>query len=142
MTPNNRQSNLDVLDELISHFVESQCLQPTFLIDYPVVNSPLAKKHRSKEGVTERFELFLASMEICNAYTELNDPLIQQKNFDAQEKVANPELKLKENETNYVKALEYGLPPCAGWGMGIDRITMLLTGKTSIREVIIFPTLK
>jgi len=83
-------------------------------------------------------------MEVCNAYTELNDPAIQQSNFDKQQNDNQlpPDLKMKENESNYVKALEYGLQPCAGWGMGIDRLTMLITGKSSIREVILFPTLK
>jgi len=138
-------STIDLFETLVGHFIESQCVQPTFLMDYPVLNSPLARKHRTKEGVAERFEVFIGKMEICNAYTELNDPEQQRQNFllQAEEnRGISINLKTGENEMNYVKSLEYGLPPTGGWGLGIDRITMLLTGKTSIREVILFPTLK
>uniref|UniRef100_A0A6B2L235 Lysine--tRNA ligase n=1 Tax=Arcella intermedia TaxID=1963864 RepID=A0A6B2L235_9EUKA len=137
----------DLFDTIVGHFIESQCSEPTFLTDYPVFTSPLARRHRSKPGMTERFELFIAGIEVVNSYTELNDPAIQRANFDLQRQFSNKDGFLKnlqtgENEDNYVKALEYGLPPTAGWGMGIDRFVMLLTGKVSIREVVIFPALK
>jgi len=136
-----------MIDKLIDHFVEPKCLQPTFLIDHPVLLSPLARMHRDKPGVTERFELFVGSMELCNAYTELNDPQEQRRRFKMQEEENNTLNILKseatkESEEEYSLALEYGLPPTGGWGLGIDRLVMLITGNSNIRDVIAFPILK
>ncbi|XP_041776960.1 lysine--tRNA ligase-like isoform X1 [Anopheles merus] len=105
--------------------------------------SPLAKYHRSRSGLTERFELFVMGKEICNAYTELNDPAVQRQRFKQQaaEKVAgNDEAQLVDE--NFCTALEYGLPPTGGWGLGIDRLAMFLTDCTSIKEVLLFPAMK
>jgi lysyl-tRNA synthetase class 2 len=130
-----------LVDGLIGEFVEPLCIQPTFLINHPQIMSPLAKPHRSQPGKTERFELFINKKEFCNAYTELNNPFIQKKIFDevAKQKTAGDE-EIPPSDENFIKALEYGLPPTGGWGLGIDRTVMLLTGQDSIREVIAFPT--
>lgn len=128
-----------VLDTIIEYFIEVNCIQPTFLYDIPIVMSPLAREHRQYEGSTERFELFVGRMELCNAYTELNNPMEQRERF--QKQVPDGE-SVKTNEDWYCGALEWGLPPTGGWGMGIDRLTMLLTNKNSIKEVILFPFMK
>ena len=130
-----------MVDGLIGEFVEPLCVQPTFLINHPQIMSPLAKPHRSQPGKTERFELFINKKEFCNAYTELNNPFIQKKIFDevAKQKAAGDD-EIPPSDENFIKALEYGLPPTGGWGLGIDRTVMLLTGQDSIREVIAFPT--
>jgi len=103
--------------------------------------SPLAKPHRSQEGKTERFELFINKKEFCNAYTELNNPFVQRAIFEevAKQKSLGDE-EIPPSDNDFVKALEYGLPPTGGWGLGIDRLVMLLTGQDSIREVMLFPT--
>ena len=132
-----------LIDGLIGEFVESLCIQPTFLINHPQIMSPLAKPHRLEKGKTERFELFINKKEFCNAYTELNDPNIQRKIFEEVSKQKNKgDDEIPPADNNFVKALEYGLPPTGGWGIGIDRLVMLLTGQDSIREVICFPTRK
>ena len=130
-----------LVDGLIGEFVEELCIQPTFLINHPQVMSPLAKPHRSQAGKTERFELFIRKKEFANAYTELNDPKIQKNIFDqvAKQKAAGDD-EIPPSDENFIKALEYGLPPTGGWGLGIDRLVMLITGQDSIREVIAFPT--
>ena len=130
-----------LVDGLIGEFVEILCVQPTFLINHPQVMSPLAKPHRSQPGKTERFELFIRKKEFANAYTELNDPRIQKSIFDqvAKQK-ADGDDEIPPSDENFIKALEYGLPPTGGWGLGIDRLVMLITGQDSIREVIAFPT--
>ncbi len=130
-----------LVDGLIGEFVEELCTQPTFLINHPQIMSPLAKPHRSLPNKTERFELFINKKEFCNAYTELNDPRIQKAIFTeiAKQKDAGDD-EIPQSDDNFVKALEYGLPPTGGWGIGIDRLVMLLTGQDSIREVIAFPT--
>lgn len=130
-----------LVDGLIGEFVEELCVQPTFLINHPQVMSPLAKPHRSQPGKTERFELFIRKKEFCNAYTELNDPRIQKSIFEevSKQKAAGDD-EIPPSDENFIRALEYGLPPTGGWGLGIDRLVMLITGQDSIREVIAFPT--
>lgn len=132
-----------LLDKLVGEFIEETCINPTFILDHPQIMSPLAKWHRSEQGLTERFELFIMKKEICNAYTELNDPIIQRERFEeqAKDKAAGDEEAQVVDET-FCTALEYGLPPTAGWGMGIDRITMFLTDSNNIKEVLLFPQMK
>ncbi|TMW62361.1 hypothetical protein Poli38472_009854 [Pythium oligandrum] len=132
-----------LVDKLISHFIEPQCVNPTFLYNHPQCMSPLAKAHREQPGVTERFELFVAGKELCNAYTELNDPFDQRERFASQQADqhrGDNEAHTKDEE--FCHALEYGLPPTGGFGIGIDRLVMLLTGQEHIREVIMFPAMK
>jgi len=130
-----------LVDNLVGELVEPKCIQPTFLMNHPLIMSPLAKPHRLDSTKTERFELFINGKEICNAYTELNNPIIQKQIFDriAKQK-AQGDSEIPPADDAFVRALEYGLPPTAGWGIGIDRLTMALTNKDSIREVILFPT--
>ncbi|KAG2529491.1 hypothetical protein JM18_002753 [Phytophthora kernoviae] len=132
-----------LVDKLIGHFVEPKCVNPTFLYNHPKCMSPLAKAHREQEGVTERFELFVTGKELCNAYTELNDPFDQRQRFAAQQQDqqrGDNEAHSKDDE--FCVALEYGLAPTGGFGIGIDRLVMLLSGKSHIREVIMFPAMK
>ncbi|XP_023232774.1 lysine--tRNA ligase-like [Centruroides sculpturatus] len=132
-----------LLDKLIEVFLEKSMIQPTFLCDHPEITSPLAKQHRSIAGLVERFELFVAKFEIVNAYTELNDPVIQRERFEQQAKLkAEGDRAAHSFDENFCTALEYGMPPTAGWGMGIDRLTMLLTDCKNIKEVLCFPLIK
>jgi lysyl-tRNA synthetase class 2 len=141
-----------LVDELISTFVEPNLMQPTFLVDYPVEMSPLAKRKRDNDRLVERFEAFIGGMEIANAFTELNDPQEQRERFRQQRAIQSAELtKAKpgdeEPETeaideDFLQALEYGMPPTGGLGIGIDRLVMLFADKQSIREIILFPQLK
>jgi len=132
-----------MLDFLCGEFIEVNCIQPTFVCNHPRIMSPLAKPHRNCPWKTERFELFILGKEYANAYTELNDPLIQKASFDAQSTdKASGDAEAQPPDMDFVKALEYGLPPTGGLGIGIDRLVMLVTNENSIREIISFPTMK
>ncbi|CAF2795182.1 unnamed protein product [Rotaria sp. Silwood2] len=139
----NPRTTARLIDKLSGHFLEPQCLHPTFMCNHPQLMGPLAKYHRSIPGLTERFELFVCYKEICNAYTELNDPIVQREMFELQAKdkaAGDDEAQLIDE--NYCTALEYGLPPTGGWGLGVDRLTMILTDSNSIKEVLLFPLVK
>ncbi|KAJ3298879.1 Lysine--tRNA ligase [Rhizoclosmatium sp. JEL0117] len=132
-----------LLDKLVGDFIEVQCINPTFITDHPQMMSPLAKAHRSAKGLCERFECFVATKEICNAYTELNDPFDQRERFEQQagDKAAGDDEAQLVDET-FCNSLEYGLPPTGGWGIGLDRLTMFLTDSNNIKEVLLFPAMK
>lgn len=132
-----------IIDEIFAEKAEPYLIQPTFITDYPIEMSPLAKKHRSEPGLVERFEGIVNAQEICNAFSELNDPIDQRARFEEQMKLrARGDEKAQVLDEDYLRALEYGMPPTAGLGIGIDRLTMLLTNKDSIRDVIFFPQMK
>ncbi len=132
-----------IIDEIFGEKCEGNYIQPTFIIDYPIEMSPLCKRHRDNPELTERFELMINGKEICNAYSELNDPIDQRERFEEQ-------LRLSEKgddeamfiDQDFLRALEYGMPPTSGMGIGMDRLTMLLTGQTAIQEVLLFPQMR
>jgi len=132
-----------IIDEIFSEHVEPKLLDPTFITDYPIEMSPLAKKHRSNPALVERFEVIANGRELCNAFSELNDPIDQRQRFEAQMKLRDRgDEEAQVLDEDFLRALEYGMPPTAGLGIGIDRLTMLLTNKDSIRDVILFPQMK
>lgn len=132
-----------LIDELFGAFCEGQFIQPTFIIDYPVEMSPLTKMHRSKKGLTERFELMVNGKEVANAYSELNDPIDQEERFIEQMKLADKgDDEAMIIDQDFLRALQYGMPPTSGIGIGIDRLVMLMTGQTTIQEVLFFPQMK
>lgn len=132
-----------LIDAIFGQYCEGDLIQPTFICDYPIEMSPLCKRHRENPDLTERFELFVAGKELCNAYSELNDPIDQLERFQEQ-------MRLSERgddeamfiDMDFVRALEYGMPNCSGMGMGIDRLTMFMTGQSSIQDVLFFPTMR
>ena len=132
-----------LIDEIFGEFCEGTYIQPTFITDYPIEMSPLTKKHRSNPALTERFELMVNGKELANAYSELNDPIDQEERFQDQ-------LRLSEKgddeamfiDQDFLRALQYGMPPTSGIGIGIDRLVMLMTGQTQIQEVLFFPQMR
>ena len=132
-----------LIDELFGEFCEGTFIQPTFITDYPVEMSPLTKMHRSKPGLTERFELMVNGKELANAYSELNDPIDQEERFKEQMRLADKgDDEAMIIDQDFLRALQYGMPPTSGIGIGIDRLVMLMTGQTTIQEVLFFPQMK
>jgi lysyl-tRNA synthetase class 2 len=132
-----------LIDAIFGEKVEPHLIQPTFIMDYPIEMSPLTKKHRKNSHLTERFELIVNTRELCNAYSELNDPIDQRERFQEQlslsEKGDNEAMFIDQD---FLRALEYGMPPASGLGVGIDRLAMIMTGQQSIQDVLFFPQMK
>ena len=132
-----------IIDEIFGEKCEGKYIQPTFITDYPIEMSPLTKRHRSNPELTERFELMVNGKELCNAYSELNDPIDQYERFVEQMKLADKgddEAMIIDHD--FIRALEYGMPPTSGMGIGMDRLVMLMTGQVAIQEVLLFPQMK
>ena len=144
LTPAVDSSWPQLVDKLIGDLVEPRLIQPTFLLDYPIEMTPLAKATESDARLVERFEGFIGGMEVANSFTELNDPIEQAARLQAQEE--NREQFRDEDfdrlDEDFVTAVEHGMPPAGGLGLGIDRLVMILTGQTTIREVVLFPQLR
>jgi lysyl-tRNA synthetase class 2 len=132
-----------LIDKLFGELVEPDLIQPTFVTDHPKELSPLAKPKRDDPRLTERFELYIGGAEVFNAFSELNDPIDQRERFEAQAALREAgDDETQPIDEDYIRALEYGMPPTGGVGMGVDRLVMMLTGQTSIRDVILFPILR
>jgi lysyl-tRNA synthetase class 2 len=143
ITVDNTMGRGKLIDEIFGAKVEKNLVQPTFITDYPIEMTPLAKKHRSKEGLVERFELFVNGKEIANAYTELNDPLDQRSRFEEQLELAKRgDEEAMVLDEDFLRAMEYGMPPMSGLGIGMDRLVMLLTNQSTIQEVLFFPQMR
>ena len=132
-----------LIDAIFGQYCEGDLIQPTFVTDYPIEMSPLCKRHRDNNDLTERFELFVNGKELCNAYSELNDPIDQLERFEEQMRLSEKgDDEAMVIDMDFVRALEYGMPSCSGMGIGIDRLTMFMTGETSIKDVLFFPTMR
>ena len=132
-----------LIDEIFGEFCEGNYIQPTFITDYPIEMSPLTKRHRDNPELTERFELMVNGKELCNAYSELNDPIDQLERFEEQMRLSEKgDDEAMIIDKVFIRALEYGMPPTSGMGIGMDRLTMLMTGETTIQEVLFFPQMR
>jgi len=143
VTLDNTMGSGKIIDELFGQFVEPKLIQPHFITDYPVEMSPLAKRHRTKAGLVERFEGICNGKEICNAFTELNDPVDQRARFEEQASLRDRgDDEAMQLDEDFLRAIEYGMPPTAGLGIGIDRLAMIMTNSDSIRDVLFFPHMR
>ncbi|GAC1484403.1 MAG: hypothetical protein NVS1B9_00880 [Solirubrobacteraceae bacterium] len=140
--PTEGRSWAEMADDLLSKWVEPTLQQPTFVFDYPVELSPFAKAHRSEPGLVERWEAFVGGMEIANAFSELNDPDEQRERFLRGAREDDSDAEVQPYDEGFVQALEYGMPPTGGVGLGIDRLVMVISGRRSIREVVLFPAMR